>query len=184
MLFFKVLVRVGDSTTTPFTMRTAHSTLLMLGNKVGGVFVECRTSNSETLVTLTQYRRGNAPVQLINHSKHFMIEYSEKDNQGRSFLAPGESVYYTWVKPLADRVLVWSLSGQPEEHENQLLTDDRGVVPVGPNRFLSWVSFLDGMQRILVRDQVVIKMCLRPRGHGFMSDPKFFLSPREPPILI
>ena len=136
-------------------MRTAHSTLLMLGNKIGGVFVECRTSNSETLVTLTPYRRGNAPVQLINHTKHFMIEYSEKNNQGRSFLGPGESVYYTWLKPQGDRALVWSLSGQTEEHQNSLLTDDRGVVPIGPNRFLSWVTFLDGMQRILVRFKFV-----------------------------
>jgi hypothetical protein len=38
----QVVVRVADSTTAPFTMLTAHSTLLMMGNKLGGVFVECR----------------------------------------------------------------------------------------------------------------------------------------------
>jgi hypothetical protein len=36
------------------------------------------------MVTLTAYKRGVAPVQLINHTKHYMIEYSEKDNQVRS----------------------------------------------------------------------------------------------------
>jgi hypothetical protein len=102
----------------------------MLGNKIGGIFVECRTSSSETMVTLSPYRRGNAPVQLINQTKHHMIEYAEKDNQGRCFLAPGESVYFTWVKPQGDRILTWSLSGLPEEHQNSLLSDDRGVVQV------------------------------------------------------
>ena len=75
------MAKVSDATTAPFTMLTAHATLLMLGNKLGGIYVECRTSTSETMVTLSPYKRGVAPVHLINHTKSHMIEYSEKDNQ-------------------------------------------------------------------------------------------------------
>ncbi len=147
------MAKVADATTAPFTMRNAHSTLLMLGNKLGGLFVECRTSTSETMVTLTPYKRGLAPVQLINHSKSYVIEYSEKDNQGRHFLAPGESVYFTWLLPQGSRNLVWSISGQSEEYTNPLLSDGTDVIATGTNRYLSWVCFLDGMQRVLVTIQ-------------------------------
>jgi hypothetical protein len=75
------MAKVSDAMTAPFTMLTAHATLLMLGNKLGGIYVECRTSTSETMVTLSPYKRGVAPVHLINHTKSHMIEYSEKDNQ-------------------------------------------------------------------------------------------------------
>jgi hypothetical protein len=70
-------------------------------------------------------------------------------------LAPGESVYYTWLRPQGSRTLVWSLSGHTEELTNTLQTDDRGVITVAPNRFLSWVSFLDGMQRVMVSFVVI-----------------------------
>ena len=65
LLIFQVMAKVADATTAPFTMRNAHATLLMLGNKLGGVFVECRTSASETTVTLSPYKRGLAPVQVL-----------------------------------------------------------------------------------------------------------------------
>jgi vacuolar protein sorting-associated protein 13A/C len=146
------MARVETVTTAPFTLRTAHATLLQLGNKLGGIYVECQTSTSETLVTLSPYKRGVAPAQLINHTKTYVIEYSEKDNQGRHFLAPGESVYFTWLLPQGSRNLIWSISGSDEEYTNALLSDDRGIVTTGTNRFLSWVSFLDGMQRVMVKN--------------------------------
>ena len=65
LFYLQVMAKVDDATTAPFTMRNAHATLLMLGNKLGGVFVECRTSASETTVTLSPYKRGLAPVQVI-----------------------------------------------------------------------------------------------------------------------
>ena len=127
------------------------------------------------MVSLSPYRRGNAPVQLVNHTKHFMIEYSEKDNQGRSFLASGESVYYTWLRPEGTRSLVWSLSGQSEEQTNALLSDDHGVIVVGPNRFMSWVSFLDGMQRVLVRLTKITSYSSQAFFLFFMKYTRFYL---------
>jgi hypothetical protein len=55
----------------------------MLGNKYGGLRVDVRTSVSETLVTVSGYKRGHAPVQLINHTRHMMIQYGEKGNDGK-----------------------------------------------------------------------------------------------------
>ena len=46
---------------------------------------------SETLLTMSAYSKGTAPVQLVNHTKSVMIEYAESGIDGRQFLAPMES---------------------------------------------------------------------------------------------
>ena len=79
----------------------------MLGNHFGGVHVEVRTSVSETLVTFSSYKRGLAPVQLVNHSKQ-MICYGEKGNDGKSkgviifvvFILTARSIYFAVLNML------------------------------------------------------------------------------------
>ena len=76
----QVVARIARTkeVTAPFTMQNVHTTLLMLGNRFGGMHVDVRSSVSETLLTISSYKRGLAPVQLINHTKHQMIQYGEK----------------------------------------------------------------------------------------------------------
>lgn len=71
--------------TAPFSMQEVHSSLLLLRNRFGGIFVDVRASASETLVTLTTYKRGLAPVHLINHTKEQVIRYGEKGSSGEQF---------------------------------------------------------------------------------------------------
>ena len=68
------------------------------------------------------------------------------------FLPPGESAFYTWINPQGDRTLIWGhdLSKASHEFENLLVTDGQGLIDLGPNKCLAWVSFLDGMQRVLL----------------------------------
>lgn len=63
---------------------------------------------------------------------------------------PGQSAYYTWLNPKGDRVLVWARDGSKQEYENSLQTDERDVLELPDGNFLAWVSFLDGMQRVLL----------------------------------
>ena len=51
-----------------------------------------------------------------------------------------------------DRVFAWTpLSDKSsEEHENKLQSDGGGDIKIGDNKYLAWVSFLDGMQRVLL----------------------------------
>ena len=68
-------------------------------------------------------------------------------------MIPGQSSYYTWLKPSGDRTLVWSREGigkSAQEFENSLETDGQDVLELAQNRYLAWVSFLDGMQRVLL----------------------------------
>jgi len=66
-------------------------------------------------------------------------------------LPPGQSIYYTWIVPESDRILHWSFVGTKKKHEfeNSLQSDGGDFIQLGPNEFLTWVSFLDGMQRVL-----------------------------------
>ena len=76
----QVVAKIKDTkeVTAPFTLQTVHSSLLMLGNRYGGLYVDVRTSASETLLTISSYKRGQATVQLINQTKNEMIQYGEK----------------------------------------------------------------------------------------------------------
>ena len=67
-------------------------------------------------------------------------------------LPPGESIYYTWIVPESDRILHWSFVGTKKKHEfeNSLQSDGGDFIQLGPDQILTWVSFLDGMQRVLL----------------------------------
>ena len=58
----QILIRIKDTnkSTAPFSLKSEHSTLLMLGNRFGGIHVEVRCSASEILVTFAAYKRGMA----------------------------------------------------------------------------------------------------------------------------
>ena len=134
----------------------------MLRNRFGGIHVDVRKSASETLVTLSAFKRGLAPVQLINNTKDQVIRYAEKGTGSKGevfFLLPGQSCYYTWLKPGGPRILTWlpEMHQNPTEdcYENSLETDGQGSIhlgqdKLGQDKYLSWVSFLDGMQRVLL----------------------------------
>lgn len=153
--------------TAPFTLLDVHSTLLTLPNKYGGIHVEVRISSSETLLTVSEYQKGQAPVQLINHTRNMVIQYGQKagkDEQVGSrklFLAPMETCYFTWTRPDWPRALVWSLFKKPwnddseeSEYVNELKSDGEGVIDIEIDgnvvANLAWVSFLDDMQRVLL----------------------------------
>jgi hypothetical protein len=50
----------------------------------------------------------------------------------------------------SNRTLVWSVSGYREEFSNELISDGLGIVELDDGLEVTWVSFLDGMQRVLL----------------------------------
>eukprot|EP00092_Neocalanus_flemingeri_P033380 GFUD01036296.1.p1 GENE.GFUD01036296.1~~GFUD01036296.1.p1 ORF type:complete len:2741 (+),score=704.42 GFUD01036296.1:512-8224(+) len=138
--------------TVPFSLTEQNPTLLMLSNKYGGIDVRVKTDNSsQTLVTLSGYKAGQAPVMLVNNTPTWTIQYGEQGSHNKKLLGPGEKVLFTWEKPSGVRVLHWSVSGVPgaKVYENSLKTDECDAFRVGNGQF-AWVSFLDGMQRVLL----------------------------------
>lgn len=64
-------------------------------------------------------------------------------------LYPGHKFFYTWENPSGPRVLVWEI-GNKKELEDDLRKDDVGEFSPSENSIIYWVSFLDGMQRVLL----------------------------------
>lgn len=64
-------------------------------------------------------------------------------------LDPGHKFFYTWENPAGVRVLVWE-AGNKKEIEDDLRKDGSGDYPIADNNYVYWVSFLDGMQRVLL----------------------------------
>ena len=57
---------------------------------------------------------------------------------------------FTWEKPSAARTLSWKVCYKDAKvYENPLKTDGFDVFKIG-NGQMAWVSFLDGMQRVLL----------------------------------
>ena len=137
--------------TVPFSLKQIEPTLLMLSNRYGGIYVRVKTDNSsQTLVSLSGYRAGQAPILLVNATPSWTIEFGEAGSQARRYLAPGERCLFTWDRPSGPRTLVWSINGIPSsQRENSLRTDECDVFKIGNGQF-AWVSFLDGMQRVML----------------------------------
>ena len=141
----------SEGFTVPFSLKQIEPTLLMLANRFGGIYVRVKTDNSsQTLVSLSGYRSGQAPILLVNATPSWTIEYGEAGLQDRTYLAPGMRCLFTWKRPSGPRTLVWSINGiQGSQRENSLRTDECDVFKIGNGQF-AWVSFLDGMQRVLL----------------------------------
>ena len=57
---------------------------------------------------------------------------------------------YTWRHPCGTKKLVWAISGYEEEFQNELKSDNFKIIQLEDDKLVGWVSFLDGMQRILL----------------------------------
>ena len=101
-------------------------------------------------MTLSGYKAGYAPVMLVNNLPTWDIEYGDTGTNNRKYLKPGEKVLFTWEKPSGVRLLNWKVCYKDAKtYENTLKTDEYDVFKINNNQ-LSWVSFLDGMQRVLL----------------------------------
>lgn len=72
---------------------------------------------------------------------------------------------YTWDNPSGSRVLVWDI-GNGKELEDDLRKDDLGEFAPRSNQTVYWVSFLDGMQRILLftEDRFIAEQAQSAKG--------------------
>jgi vacuolar protein sorting-associated protein 13A/C len=86
------------------------------------------------------------------------MNFWEKESVQIRKLAPKHCMLYTWENPSGPRILVWE-GAHKKEHSNDLRKDDIAEYSINENYKVYWVSFLDGMQRILLftQDEYVAK---------------------------
>ncbi|XP_055701182.1 intermembrane lipid transfer protein Vps13 isoform X2 [Phlebotomus papatasi] len=144
-------IRVDGIVTPPFRYTEVQCSLLKLQhNKYGGIFVDVSVTEGGTFVQFTEYFAGNAPALIINHTDSSM-SFWERGNVNERILKPNEKMMYTWADPAGDRVIYWN-NGPKEKIENDLQRDGVGSFVYGDDssKVYWWVSFLDGVQRVLL----------------------------------
>ncbi|XP_017782476.1 PREDICTED: vacuolar protein sorting-associated protein 13C isoform X2 [Nicrophorus vespilloides] len=145
-----IRVRIADTDeiTAPFMITESHTTLLKLKNKYGGINVDIQMTEGAVYINLALYDHGSAPALIINNTMHTMNLWEKGSVQIRK-LPRNQNMYYTWDNPSGPRVLVWE-GGYRKEMENDLRMDGVGEYPISEQYNVFWVSFLEGMQRILL----------------------------------
>lgn len=142
----KVILKVAGQTTVPFDYSEVQCILLKLEhNKYGGINVDVQVTEGGAFITFTQYNAGDAPGLLINHTNE-SITFQEKGNVNKKILGPSEKVLFTWAEPAGSRLL---LLGK-DNVENDLRRDGVGSITMDGGLNAFWVSFLDGLQRVIL----------------------------------
>ncbi|XP_034653735.1 vacuolar protein sorting-associated protein 13 [Drosophila subobscura] len=142
----KLVVRVDDKVTPAFDYTEVICTLLKLENSIhGGVNVDVQTTEGGVYITFTEYQKSDAPGLLINHTQR-EIAYHEKNTKDQNILYAKSNIMFAWSDPTGPKVLVFGKNKQ----ETDLRRDDIGEVVMQDGTKVFWVSFLDGLQRVLL----------------------------------
>lgn len=114
----------------------------------GGINVDVQVTEGGVYVTFTPYQPGLAPALIINHTKYDMTLW-EKESVNMKKLTAKHRMLHTWENPTGPRLLLWETE-KKKELEDDLRKDGLGEFSLMPDSNIFWVSFLDGMQRVLL----------------------------------
>ncbi|CAH0729406.1 unnamed protein product, partial [Brenthis ino] len=145
-----LLLRVAGSRdhAAPFLYTEQLSVCLKLNNEYGGLHVEVQLSEGGTYVTVRQYRAGHAPALLVNCAPH-AVHVLEKENVNVREIPSMNQMLYTWENPAGPRILIFE-GHKRKEIENDLRQDGIGDFMINETQRVWWVSFLDGLQRVIL----------------------------------
>ncbi|XP_055946551.1 intermembrane lipid transfer protein Vps13-like isoform X4 [Argiope bruennichi] len=140
---------VGESQQTlPFSFKEVHRTLMSLKTKDGGIMVDCQIAQSSVIITFEDYVTGHSAALLVNNLENTPLSFHQSNVCDEIKLAPGSCILYAWQSPLEKRLLCWQCEETSGEHD--LVKDGIGEATLKENLKVYWVSFLDGMQRVLM----------------------------------
>nr|XP_026496694.1 vacuolar protein sorting-associated protein 13 isoform X1 [Vanessa tameamea] len=148
-----LLLRVSGSMdhAAPFLYTEQLSVCLKLNNEYGGLHVEVQLTEGGTYVTVRQYRAGHAPALLVNYSP-YAVDVLEKENVNVRKIPSMHQMLYTWDNPAGPRILIFE-AHKKKEIENDLRKDGIGDFMINETQHVWWVSFLDGLQRVVLFTQ-------------------------------
>ncbi|KAM8714231.1 hypothetical protein ACLKA7_014379 [Drosophila subpalustris] len=146
----KLIVRVNNKITPAFDYTEVTCTLLKLEDSPhGGVNVDVQTTEGGVYITFTEYQPSLAPGLLINHTSKDIVYY-EKNTSEEHILKSKERTLYAWSDPTGPKTLVFGKDNQ----ETDLRKDQIDNVVLQDGSEAYWVSFLDGMQRVLLFTEI------------------------------
>ncbi|CAG5119613.1 unnamed protein product, partial [Candidula unifasciata] len=148
----KVVAKVKESLneTVPFFVNKNHTTLLRLNDKFGGINAECQVTESTTITILKTYKPGMATGLLVNClSKTTLTVKQLGPSSEVHVLEPNTSELYTWTDPTVKRQVTWTCGNKKNIRSTLDRDKIEGFVMQNGVKFY-FVSFLDGMQRVIM----------------------------------
>ncbi|CAF4608864.1 unnamed protein product [Rotaria sp. Silwood1] len=133
-----------------FSMNKKHHTLLYMNDDERLViFVEVIATDFDGVrVIFSDYKQGDAPVLLINHTHDQLISFVQKDDVRAQYLVPKYFVYYTWMNPLKPREMIVTCNDKSKTIE---LNPHRGDLAITENHgTVNYIVFIDGVQTVLL----------------------------------
>ncbi|GFT91712.1 vacuolar protein sorting-associated protein 13 [Nephila pilipes] len=137
-----------EEQTMPFSFKEIHHTLLSLKTKEGGIMVDCQVNQSSVIITFEDYIPGHAAALLVNNLEDLPLVFNQSNVSNEVKVSPQSCLLYAWQNPLENRLLCWKCEDTNGEHD--LVKDGIGEITLKENFKVYWVSFLDGMQRVLL----------------------------------
>lgn len=139
---------------TGFRYTDVQITLLELPNNTrGGIYVDVGVTEGGVYITFSEYSLGNAPALLINNTDR-EISYYERGNVNKRQVMPKQQRLFTWKDPAGERIMYWYKKDNKTTIETDLQKDEIGFNHMmgesDPGQKIYWVSFLDGLQRVLL----------------------------------
>ena len=171
----KVQAKVKDTeeVTGPFLISKAHTTLLKLNNQYGGVYADCQVSEASTITMLQTYSPGLATVCVINHTKDYTVSFHQCDEHCKVEVKEKHSVLYAWDNALGKREILWSCGKKRDMKTN--LSDGMDEFFADESRKMYWVSFLDGLQRVLLFTEKMSVVAATQEIKNFVKNEKLQL---------
>ncbi|XP_050421691.1 intermembrane lipid transfer protein Vps13-like isoform X3 [Adelges cooleyi] len=146
---FVVRVTGTLDTSTPLPYSKPRSDLIRLRNKHSAIQVDTQITESGAYITFNPYMEGMAPALIINHTENYLkfIEHDLSEFLDEiKILPPKHNMFFTWSTPTEHPILYWNMMQQQAD----LRKDAVGVFNHDDGIKMYWVSFLDGLQRILL----------------------------------
>lgn len=136
---------------TGFRYTDVQITLLRLtNNSRGGIYVDVGVTEGGVYITFTGYSQGNAPALIINNTDT-EVTYYERGNVNKRRVMPKQQQLFTWNDPAGERIMYWHNHDEKTPVETDLQQDGIGFYNIaGQSDRIFWVSFLDGLQRVLL----------------------------------
>ncbi|XP_039957880.1 vacuolar protein sorting-associated protein 13 [Bactrocera tryoni] len=150
-----LIARVLGQCTPAFKYSEAQCTLLKLpGNKYGGINVDVQATEGGVYIIFNEFNPGDAPGLIINHT-NLPIVYQEKDVKDNVVVKPLTKLLHAWSHPSGENSIVFDFGETINDKsktkaETDLRRDQIGEMKISDGSTAYWVTFLDGLQRVLL----------------------------------
>lgn len=137
----------------PFWYNIKHTTALTFKNNPCTVALTAECSPTERIVrtVFKPYDYGMAPVLILNSLSNLPVVIKQNEpGDDDTFIMPQQYFTKTWKNPIGKRELVWSCGTSTNQIFNLETIQQTQPFNISPTRIGFVLSFLDGLQRVLL----------------------------------